>query len=83
MDYKLTLTESGEAEFITKAGTSFVKSTMNEGMAKGIIETAKKLEPSDRFSHDGFGIMTNDGEYYFKGKITAEKPEKKTPGKKK
>ena len=67
MDYKLTVLPSGDVEYVAPAGSSFVRSCMSEGQAKGIIETAAKIEKSDRF--DGCGIAVNDGEYYFAGAI--------------
>ena len=78
MEYKLKDNGNGEVNFITAAGSSFVKSSMPIGMATGIIE-ANGFDEHDKFG--GFPIFA-DGKY-FEGKITAEKPEKKTPGKKK
>lgn len=74
-DYKLTVVGDGDVEYIAPAGSSFVRSCMSEGQAKGIIETATKIEKSDMF--DGFGIAVNDGEFYFAGKITSAKSEPK------
>ncbi len=96
-DYKLTVVGDGDVEYIAPAGSSFVRSCMSEGQAKGIIETATKIEKSDMF--DGFGIAVNNGEYYFAGNIgkvsakaekatdepvkAEKKPVKKTTAKKK
>ena len=77
MDYKLTVLPSGDVEYVAPAGSSFVRSCMSEGQAKGIIETATKIEKSDDF--DGCGIAVNDGEIYFAGTITADKPSKAEP----
>ena len=86
MAYKLK-SENGNVGEIKKAGSVFVKYTMPEGKAKGMIETGK-YEKSDRFP--GFGICVGE-EYYFAGSVTAEKepveseekPKKKTVTKKK
>lgn len=96
-DYKLTVVGDGDVEYVAPAGSSFVRSCMSEGQAKGIIETATKIEKSDMF--DGFGIVVNDGEFYFAGNIgkasakaekatdepvkAEKKPVKKTTAKKK
>lgn len=76
--YNLKDNGNGEVNFITAAGSSFVKSSMPIGMAQGIIE-ANGFDENDKFG--GFPIFA-DGKY-FEGKITAEKPEKKTSSKKK
>ena len=65
--YKLKDNGNDEVNFITSAGTDFVKSTMPVGQAKGIIESGK-VEKSDKF--DGFGIKS--GKYYFAGTVEAE-----------
>ena len=86
-DYKLTVVGDGDVEYVAPAGSSFVRSCMSEGQAKGIIETATKIEKSDMF--DGFGIAVNDGAFYFAGNIgkvstkAEKKPVKKTTAKKK
>jgi len=77
MDYKLT-SANGEVKYITSAGSDFVMSFMPEGQVKGIIETAEKVEKSDKFS--GFEIFA-DGKY-FCGKFTTAKTEKTTAKKK-
>ena len=94
--YKLNANDNGDVEYIAPAGSSFVRSSMPEGRAVGIIESASKVEKSDKFAD--FEICVNDGEFYFNGKITAskakaepkadepeveEKPVKKTASKKK
>lgn len=68
MDYKLK-TINDEVEYITSAGSDFVKSKMPVGKAQGIIALSK-AESSDKF--DGFGIKS--GKYYFAG--TLEESEK-------
>ena len=76
MAYKLK-SENGNVGVIKKAGSVFVKYTMPEGKAKGIIETGK-AEKSDRFP--GFGICVDD--CYFAGSMTVSKPEKPAEEKK-
>ena len=73
MEYKLSENENGDTEFIKPAGVMFVKSSMPTGQAKAILATGT-IEKSDKFN--GFEIMVNDGEYYFAGTITADKPSK-------
>ena len=68
MDYKLK-TINDEVEYITSAGSDFVKSKMPVGKAQGIIALSK-AESSDKFG--GFGIRS--GKYYFAG--TVEESEK-------
>ena len=73
MDYKLK-TINDEVEYITSAGSDFVKSKMPVGKAQGIIALSK-AESSDKF--DGFGIKS--GKYYFAGTVeefekSADKP---------
>lgn len=63
MDYKLK-TINDEVEYITSAGSDFVKSKMPVGKAQGIIALSK-AESSDKF--DGFGIKS--GKYYFAGTV--------------
>lgn len=72
MNYKLTVSESGNVEFVMPAGSEFVRSNMPEGKAIGIIESSDKIEKSDKF--DGFGIKVDDGEYYIAGIIEADEP---------
>ena len=66
MDYKLK-TINDEVEYITSAGSDFVKSKMPVGKAQGIIALSK-AESSDKF--DGFGIKS--GKYFFAGTVEAE-----------
>ena len=66
-DYKLTVNDNSDVEYITAAGEDFVKTSMPSGQALGIIESASLVEKSDKF--DGFEICVNGGEFYFAGKI--------------
>ena len=77
MSYKLHADENGEVEIVKPAGSSFVRVKIPEGQAIGIIESADKIEKSDKF--DGFEICVDDGEYYLAGSLKAdeEKPEPK------
>lgn len=66
-DYKLTVNDNSDVEYITAAGEDFVKTSMPSGQALGIIESASLVEKSDKF--DGFEICVNGGEFYFAGKF--------------
>lgn len=66
-DYKLTVNDNSDVEYVTAAGEDFVKTSMPSGQALGIIESASLVEKSDKF--DGFEICVNGGEYYFAGKF--------------
>ena len=66
-NYKLSTNTNGDVEYITRAGSDFVRSYMSEGKAKGLIASGK-YEKSDKF--DGFEIKT--GKYYFAGTVEAE-----------
>ena len=67
MDYKLK-TINDEVEYITSAGSDFVKSKMPVGKAQGIIALSK-AESSDKFG--GFGIKS--GKYFFAGTVEESK----------
>ena len=58
MSYKLTVNDNSEVEAIMPAGSSFVKISIPEGQAIGIVESADKIEKSDKF--DGFEICVDD-----------------------
>lgn len=88
MDFKLKANENGDVNYITSAGSDFVKSCMPEGQAKAIVG-ASGFEVSDQFK--GFPILA-DGKYFegSTGKAKSEpkadeeaKPVKKTTSKKK
>ena len=70
MSYKLHADENGEVEIVKPAGSSFVRVKIPEGQAIGIIESADKIEKSDKF--DGFEICVDEGEYYFAGTVKAD-----------
>lgn len=74
MSYKLYADELGEVEIVKPAGSSFVRVKIPEGQAIGIIESADKIEKSDKF--DGFEICVDDGKYYIAGSLKAEAEEK-------
>ena len=76
MSYKLHADENGEVEIVKPAGSSFVRVKIPEGQAIGIIESADKIEKSDKF--DGFEICVDDGEFYFAGNFKADE-EKSEP----
>ncbi|MBR2554336.1 MAG: hypothetical protein IKE94_05680 [Aeriscardovia sp.] len=72
MDYKLNVNHNGEVDFIQKAGSAYVKTTIPEGRAKALIATAKSVEKSDKY--DNF-IVLNDNEAFIAGELLAdEKP---------
>lgn len=71
MNYKLTV-KNGEVDFIQKAGSAYVKTTIPEGKAKALIATAKSVEKSDKYENF---IVLNDNEAYIAGELlTDEKP---------
>lgn len=71
MNYKLNV-KNGEVDFIQKAGSAYVKTTIPEGKAKALIATAKSVEKSDKY--DNF-IVLNDNEAFIAGELLAgEKP---------
>ena len=74
MGYKLSVLKPGEVDVIMPAGSSFVKTTIPEGKAIGIIESSDKVEKSDKF--EGFEICVNEGKYYIAGTFTEEEKPK-------
>ena len=74
MGYKLSVLKTGEVDVIMPAGSSFVKTTIPEGKAIGIIESSDKIEKSDKF--EGFEICVNEGKYYVAGTFTEEEKPK-------
>lgn len=70
MNYKLKKSDNDEVKVVMLAGSDYVVSSMPEGRAIGIIESAEKIEKSDKF--DGFGISVDEGKYYFAGTVKAD-----------
>lgn len=72
MNYKLNVNQNGEVDFIQKAGSAYVKTTIPEGKAKALIATAKSVEKSDKYENF---IVLNDNEAFIAGELLAdEKP---------
>lgn len=72
MNYKLNVNQNGEVDFIQKAGSAYVKTTIPEGRAKALIATAKSVEKSDKYENF---IVINDNEAFIAGELLAdEKP---------
>ena len=76
MNYKLNVNQNGEVDFIQKAGSAYVKTTIPEGKAKALIATAKSVEKSDKYENF---IVINDNEAFIAGELLAdEKPKIET-----
>ena len=72
MNYKLNVNQNGEIDFIQKAGSAYVKTTIPEGKAKALIATAKSVEKSDKYENF---ISINGNEAFIAGELLAdEKP---------
>lgn len=73
MNYKLNVNKNGEVDFIQKAGSAYVKTTIPEGRAKALIATAKSVENSEKYENF---IVLNDNEAFIAGELLAdEKPQ--------
>lgn len=72
MNYKLNVNQNGEVDFIQKAGSTYVKTTIPEGKAKALIATAKSVEKSDKYENF---ISINGNEAFIAEELLAdEKP---------